>query len=215
MKIQLITIGLFITASCALAQTMPANSPYLFPTFVKASVLQKGGGTTDADMNYNTLTQEMMFMQNGEKMVMDLPETVDTIFIQGKKFIPAGKVYYDKLTDTKVALYEQHFNKLQLHGKNADLDDQVNNTITSSQGIRNTKTTTGNYSAVLAEGYTLNPQNTFWLQKGKSFYSADGVKKIVKVFPDKEQAINDFIKTNKVDITQADDLAKLVVFLNK
>jgi len=216
MKIYIITLTLLITASCAFAQTNPGNSPYLFPAFVKASVLQKGGGVTEAEMNYNTLTEEMLFMEKGEKLVMDLAETVDTIYLGGKKFIPFGKVYYDKLTDTKVALYEQHVNLLQGHAKNANLEEQSNNTVTGSyMGLKNTSNNTGKYALVLSDGYTLYPQNHFWLQKGKSFYSADGVKKIAKVFPDKEQTINDYITTNKLDIAKADDLAKLIVFLNK
>ena len=215
MKRLVFTLSLLISASGVFAQS--SVSPYLFPTFSKASVLQKGGGVTDADMNYNTLTQEMLFIQNGDKLVMDLAETVDTIFIQGKKFIPVGKVYYDKITETKVALYQQHFNKMLYHGKSFDWDNQVNSALTASQGVKLAKSETSptKYVEKFGEGYALESLDVFWLQKGKSFYSADGVKKIVKVFPDKEQAINDYIKANNLNISKADDLAKLIVFCNK
>ncbi len=191
------------------------TSPYVFMAFTNARVLQKGGGITEASMNYNTLTQEMLFMQGSEKMVLDQVDNIDTIYFGNRKFIPAGKVFYEKLTDTKVALYVQYLNKAMLRGRNADLEGQANNTITASQGIKNNSTSAAKYALNLGEGYALQPETEYWLQKGKSFYNATSLKKIIKVFPDKEQALNTYIKENNLDISKAADLSKLIVFCNK
>ena len=213
MKLPILTLFLFIIATSSFAQKTGV-SPYIFPEFMQASVLQKGGGVTEATMNYNTVTQEMLFMQNGVKTVLDM-DNVDTIYISNRKFIPVGKVYYEKLTDTKIALYRQNFNKPLLNGRNPNLADQVNNTITASQGIRNSSTSAAIYELKLGEGYTLQPESVYWLQKGKSFYSAADLKKILKVFPpNKEQAVNAYINDKKLDITQPDDLAKVIIFCN-
>lgn len=216
MKNYILTLSLLFPL-CALAQA-DKTTPYVFPAFTQGNVLQKSGGTTSASMNYNTLTQEMLFMQGDTKIVLDLSDNVDTIYLQDRKFIPVGQLCYEKLTDTKVALYQQHFSKTIKHGKNADLDQQVNNTITSAnaQGIRTTSGPKGpTYEDKLPEGYELVPQDEFWLKQGKSFYSAKTLKKIAKVFPDKEAAMEAYVKDNKLDIAKAVDLAKLVVFLNK
>jgi hypothetical protein len=213
-SINLTLLFFFAVLTSALAQSSGSVSPYVFPQFVKASVLQKGGGVTDATMNYNTLTQEMLFMQDGVKTVLD-QSNADTIFLQDKKFIPVGTVYYQKLTNTKIALYIQHVNKMLLHGRNPNLEDQANNTITASQGIKNAATSSSKYDEKLGEGYTLEPRSVFWLQKGKSFNKVSDLKSILKVFPpDKEQAVTAFIKDKNLDITKADDLAQLIVFCN-
>jgi hypothetical protein len=215
MKLFIATLLMFIAAFAAFAQTGNDVTPYLFHEFVKASVLQKGGGATEASINYNTLTQEMVYMDGATKMVLGAVETIDTIYIQNKKFIPVGNVFYEKLTDTKYALYEQHFCKILLKGRNADLQDQVNNTITASQGIQNhINTSYSKYDMKFGEGYTMEAHNTFYLQKVKSFYSIDGLKSILKYFPGKEPGINAYIKDKNLDLTQAGDLAKLIVFCN-
>ncbi|MES2279259.1 MAG: hypothetical protein V4592_24720 [Bacteroidota bacterium] len=212
--INLTPLLFFVVITSAFAQSKGSVSPYIFPEFVKASVLQKGGGVTEASMNYNTLTQEMLFLQGDVKTVLD-QNNVDTIFLQDRKFIPAGTVYYEKLTDTKIALYIQHFNKMLVRGKNPDLDEQANNTITAAQGFKNAFTSSSKYDAKLSDGYTLEPHSTFWLQKGKSFNKISDLKGILKLFPpNKEQSVNAYIKDNKLDITQPADLAKLIVFCN-
>ena len=103
-----------VLASCVslFAQAKKTNpSPYVFPEFVKGTVLQKGGGVVEAVLNYNTITQEMMFAQNGSNMVMDQADNIDTIYIENRKFIPARSVYLEKLTDTSVPLYIQYKSK--------------------------------------------------------------------------------------------------------
>ena len=90
MKAYSLSIILIVLIAKVLAQGNNASS-YVFPAFVSGTVLQKNGGATDGILNYNTLTQEMLFLQNGIKTVLDAGN-IDTVYIQNKKFIPAGSV---------------------------------------------------------------------------------------------------------------------------
>jgi len=211
MKFAILTLTLTVFGLGASAQV----SPYVFPDFVKASVLQKNGAAADGTLDYNTISQEMLFLQDGVKTVLDM-SNVDTIYLQDKKFVPvSGAICYQKLTETKIPLYVQLINKPLLHGRNPDLAEQANNTITSSQGIVNAKTTSAKYDMKFAEGYTLEPLSVYYFQKGKSFTKIDDLKKVIKLFPDKEAAITAFVKENHTDLKNADDLAKLNIFCNK
>lgn len=214
MKSTILTLALFIAGISAMAQ----RSPYVFPEFVKASVLQKGGGVTEATMNYNMLTQEMMFMQGNDKTVLDMAN-VDTVYLQDKKFIPAGgAIYYQKLTDTKIPLYVQNFNKKVSAAGKAEFDKSANanSGMTASQGFKKASNETlTDYDLQLSDTFVLQSESVFWLQKGKSFVKANDKKSILKVFPDKEQAFDAFVKDNSPDLKKPADMAKLISFLNK
>ncbi|GAB3919796.1 hypothetical protein [Mucilaginibacter myungsuensis] len=217
MKFYALTLTLAIGSFCASAQSTDRVSPYVFPQFVKATVLQKGGGSTDGTLNYNTFTQEMMFMQGSEKAVLEM-DNVDTIYLEKKKFVPVGKLYYEKLTDTKIPLYVQHLNKKQLRKDKAEFDkvtDNMNSGLTAANGFVKAKEGAGEYDMLLPEQYMLQSQSTFWLQNGKNFVRADSQKNIAKAFPGKEKAIADYIKENNIDLKKLEDMAKLIVFCNK
>lgn len=216
-KIKITITLLFVSAmfTQAFAQSRAAGTVYIFPQFIQGSVLQKGGGVTEGMLNYNTLTQEMLFMQGTEKIVLDAGN-IDTVVLQGRKFIPVNNAFYEKLTDTKIALYQQHANALKNRIKNANLTDQSNNNMSAGQGFRAAVNQSYKYDLTFSDDYALEPHDTFWLQKGKSFSNASDLKKILKVFPTvTEAAANGFIKDKNLDIKKAEDLKQLIIFCNR
>lgn len=216
MKSISLTVLFFIAAiTWAFAQLKGGGTPYVFPQFVQGSVLQKGGGVTEGMLNYNTLTQEMIFLQGSEKIVLELAN-IDTVYIQGRKFVPVNSACYEKLTDTKIALYLQHANELKKRVKNSDLADQSNNTITASQGFRSAVNQSSKYELSFNDDYELDPHSVFWLQKGKSFSNASDLKKVLKVFPTvTEAAATAFIKDKGLDIKKPADMKQLIIFCNQ
>lgn len=68
-------------------------SHYLFPEFIQGQVRLKSGTITESRLNYNALTEEMIFENNGKHLAIAKPESIDTIYIQGKKFIPEVKYF--------------------------------------------------------------------------------------------------------------------------
>ena len=51
-------------------------------------------------------------------MALDQLETIDTVYIQNRKFIPEGKVFYEVATNTPVALFIQHKSDIIPPGNN-------------------------------------------------------------------------------------------------
>jgi len=210
-----------LLASCAglFAQAKKTNpSPYVFPEFVKGTVLQKSGGVVEAVLNYNTITQEMMFAQNGSNLVMDQADNIDTIYIENRKFIPARSVYFEKLTETSVPLYIQYKSKALKNGTSYDMGGGSNAAIGGFVGTR--KDNSGpnkimSYDMNLPDGYQIKTENEYWVQKGGAFYPTTNMKKIVKLFPGKETAIDAYIKENNISMTKQEDVVKLIMFANK
>jgi hypothetical protein len=205
-KVFKLSVLLLIAYAPAFAQdTKKANtSPYLFPEFTKGVVLQKGGATVEALLDYNTITQEMIFDQNGSKLVLDQADNIDTIFIANRKFIPARSVYFEKLTETAVSLYIQYKSKSLKNVVNTDMGSGSNQ---STAGFIGTKKE--------ADNYQLKTEDTFWLQKGGAFYPLSNLKSLTKYFPGKEPAIQAFAKENNISMNKKEDVVKVINFSNK
>ena len=199
---------LSVAGSAALAQNADVTTPYVFPEFVQSTVLQKNGGRVSALLNYNTITQEMMFEQNGSRIVMD-QGAADTIYLGNRKFIPAKGVYLEKLTNTPAALYAQHKNKAVL----AQKGEKVNGVL-SDVYKKNETEKADPYALKLPDSYRLLNDNKYWLQRGPDMVALTNLKKIPSLFPKKEAEVAKFIEENKITLTSQEDMVRLVEFGN-
>src|SRR4051812_38434987 len=109
-KFVLITAATFLvcTVFAQEVNNVKQLTQYLFLDFIEGSVLQKSGTVTKTMLNYNTLTQEMIFQQGDQNLTLDRIWEIDTVFIKDKKFVPADNMFYEVATNTPVALYIQH-----------------------------------------------------------------------------------------------------------
>ena len=216
-KCILTTIFFFIASTKLFAQDTKSNSPYVFPEFVKATVLQKGGAMLEAQMNYNMVTQEMLFTKDGTNLVLDNYENIDTLYLNSRKFVPARRVFLEKLTNTAIPLYILSKGRAMLGGS-AAIDRPNNTAIGGLVGVKGQKgdpSKITSYDLHLPNGYQFVPENEYWLQKGGSFYPTINLKKFVGLFPGKEEQINAFIKQNNISMAKTDDMIKLIEFCNK
>lgn len=199
------------------AQITSNKSPYILPEFVNATVLQKGGATVQAQMNYNMVTQEMMFTKDGANLVLDNYDNVDTIYLGNRKFVPARQIFLEKLTNGKVPLYLQNKGKALLVGAVTAANSSNNSAIGGLVGTKGVKgdAKITSYALTLPDGYQFSPEPEYWLQKDGAFAQANTVKKIAKFFPGKEEFINNFIRQNNISLTKTDDMIKLIEFCNK
>jgi len=217
-KIILLTGAALFCLSGAFAQVgvNPATSPFIFTDFTTGTVFQKNGATLDAVLNYNTITQEMMFDQNGSKLVLDQSGNIDSIAIQGRLLVPGKVGFYEKLTKTPVALYAQYKGKIvkgdALGGRIGTSNSTLNGTL---GGSKSSSDKPGNYDIKLADGYIMDTQNIYWLKKGNDYTPAPNLKAFVKQFPGKETQIDAFIKENKITFGKVQDMIKLTEFSNK
>jgi hypothetical protein len=112
----LLTFSLATILSVAQHKTIEL-SHYIFPEFVKGTVLMHTGIKNIALLNYNALTEEMIFDTNGRKLAMDKLQNIDTIFIENRKFLPYQNKFVELIYHNKYELYAAHKCKLVDPGK--------------------------------------------------------------------------------------------------
>jgi len=205
----------FITDFKVLAQidTDSLSSHYVLPEFVVGTVKLKDGRTEYANMNYNKLTEEMIFEKDGVMLALDSLIAIDTVNIDNRLFVPHGKIFLEVLVIGPVSLFMQHKSNILIAGNPSGYGG------TSETGAaRNLSslTNTGRaYKLTLPSDYHITEASKFWLRKDDTFYKANNSAQVRKIFPEKSREISAFIKQKKLDLTKSTDMVALVLKCNE
>lgn len=209
-----VTVFLCIIIQLSAQTDSLANLPqFLFPDFTPAVVKLKTGVSFTAIINYNTLTGKMTFYQNGTLMDLNKPETVDTIFLQDKKFVFIEKTFYEVLVNAPVSLFIQHKSDLTSSGRPAGYGttSQTIGTTSISKLYSENKA----YNLKLPESFKVTPSPVNWVRKNNVMYRFQTVRQFLKIFPAKKDEIRQFIYQSYIDIKKYEDLKKLVNYCNE
>jgi hypothetical protein len=196
-------------------QNEPVN-PYpqlLFPAFTRSVLKMKSGKINSAMLNYNTVDEEMVFYQKGVYMVLDKPGEIDTFYLQNRKFVPVEKAFYEVAVIGPVSIYIQHKSRYAPVGSNTAYG-------LKSQTLGPTRVLTaqsGNQirSIELPENVTVSPATVYWVRRNNEMHKFTTERQFLKIFPEKENEIKEFIKNSKLNLKSLEDLIKLGNFCNE
>ena len=186
---------------------------FIFPQFVQGSVKMKTGRIEVAFMNYNKATEEMIFEKDGVLMALDSLQTIDTVYIESRVFIPHNKVFYELLVKGKVSLFVQNKSNLVDAGSYSGYGGK-----TETGAVRNLTSISNSvqtYKFKLPTDSYVTDATLFWITKDDKFYKSNTASQIMKVFPEKSKEIKQFIKDHKLDLKNTNDLITLIVKCNE
>lgn len=209
--IKYIFITLLFCSNFAHAQN--GNQPvklvqYVFDEFSPGTVKLKSGESYKQRLNYNIVTNEMVFEDNGKFAAIANAESVDTIYIGDRKFIPLNKKFYEVLANGPMPLLEQFAATVSEPGTSIGYGSTTNTGAASSYQslIRDG----GVYGLKLPDGYTVIPKNDFFILKDGNLERAGNQKQLGKVFPDKKDKIKDFVQKNHTNFSKREEITALV-----
>lgn len=184
----------------------------LFKEFTSGTVLMKDGRVESALLNYDTENQSIIFKKNDQVLILTDLSSVDTVYIQHKKFVSVDNTFYEVVPGTApVGLYITYSNKKkQLMAS----PDQTG--ITKQTGnLANNNVANAYVSRPNQLNYTVEVSNHYWLKRGNNFYKCNNESQLTKVFPLKDrEVINSYIKENRINFNETTDVVKLVIFCN-
>jgi hypothetical protein len=184
----------------------------LFEQFVNGSVRLKNGHIEYSTLNYNTQHQSIVFKKDNQVLVLTGLLTVDTVYMNDKKFVPIDNTFYEVAVDNvQIGLYITYTNIMtplvattEHSGTSRKANTDVSNTVSGVYVSRPFNAT-----------YTLKVIRHFWLKRGHSFYKANNENQLLKVFPFKAgNTIKTYIKENNIDFNKQEDIIRLVRFCN-
>jgi hypothetical protein len=181
---------------------------YVFDSFYKGKVKVKTGVTSEQILNYNILTNEMIFDDGGRLLAIGNAADVDTVFIQGRKFVPAEGKFYEVLTNTTLPLLMEFTATIDAPTASVGYGNASGATNTTSIS---TLVKSGDvYGLKLPDDFKLVPGFTFRILKEGKYVKAGSAKQLTGIFPEKKKRISELIKKNNTNFSKRSDLIKLV-----
>ena len=140
-------------------------------------------------------------------------ETVDTVYLQGRKFIPYEKIFLEVVVKDKISLLLQNRSTLQAPGVQVGYGGTSE--LTSSKYMSGVQMSTGYYNLELPEGYLVKPALAYWVKVDDKLENFFNERQFLKIFPELEERLKLFIKQNKIKTDRIEDLVKLVQYCNE
>jgi len=187
--------SLFVSFVFAQAKVIEL-SHYVLPEFTKGVVLMKTGVKNEALLNYNSLTEEMIFDNKGTKLALGQLDQVDTIYVDGRKFIPLNNKFVEILWSSKYDLYAEHRCSVKDPGKPAAYGGTSQTSATTSYSSYFSGGQV--YELKLPDGYETKPFIDYWLKKDGELNKFLSVRQLSKYFDDKEALFKDYVKKHDV-----------------
>ncbi len=203
----------FVYGSSFTQTNTKAISHYVFPEFIEGSILMKSGQKADYLLNYNSLTEEMIFDSQGQKMAVSKNEMeiIDTVFIENRKFVVLNGIFTELVHQSEWDLFIEHKCELREVGKPIGYGSTSKTTaITNYSSI-----TLGgdSYKLKLPDIYEIEPGNHYWLRENGRIQRFTSINELRKLYKDKKKLIKSYVKENNTDYCDVESIIQLIEFL--
>lgn len=186
---------------------------YLFPKFTEGIVLMKAGNEHLSLLNYNSLTEEMIYEDNGQKLAMSLDAIAgtDTVFIGDRKFIVYLGRFVERVHASNFELFVEHKCKLSTPGKPSAYGGTTQTaSVTTFSGLLSKGAM---YSFKLPDGYTPEPYVNYIIKKNNTYQSFTNLKQMRKIYRHKKELYKSYKKTNEIDYNNPKNITALIEYL--
>jgi hypothetical protein len=195
------------------ANAQPVNKSvvlvqYVFDQFLPGNIKMKSGETYDRVLNYNIVTNEMIFENNGKYLAIANPENVDTVTISQRKFIYLNNKFYEIIFNSKMPLLLEYTATVKEPGTSTGYG--ITSNTASASSLKSLISQGGSYTLQLPNGYTVIPGYEYWIMKNGQLEKAGNERQLIKIFPQKKDAIKGFVQKNQTNFSKREDIIILI-----
>ena len=184
---------------------------YILDDFTKGFIYMKNGVINRGALNYNSVTEEMLFKDKGKIMSIgkDEIDLVDTVVIENKKFYP----YNGKFLEVA---YATGGRELMVEHKCRVIEPpkpSAYGTTTETASSKSYTNLTANgmfYSLEIPEGYRIVPYKYYWFKDGKKMTKIINIRQLEKLFKGEKERFKEYMEENKVSFNSVSDVNALV-----
>lgn len=216
MKAMNIFIGLLIVLSCSTTYVMGQNAGnhFVLDRFRDATILYKNKKETRTKLNYNKAMEEMIYVSDdGKNMALYPINQIDTIYFDGRKFVPVEKRFYEVLlNDKQYVLYASYRCRMSVRAQNIGYGSS---STTSVENISSLNAEGEVYQFKLPENYKSDPYVVYYIVKdGVELDKFSKVKELTRIFSDHKKEISSFIKQHKIK-NNPEDIVQTLQFISE
>ena len=183
---------------------------YIFPEFTEGLVLMKAGAKNEAMLNYNSLTEEMIFEKNSKKMAISKIELelIDTVYIKDRKFIGLNGKFVELLKHSEWDLYLEHKCKAEAPGKPSGYGGTSKTTAITTQATLYSQGSV--YELKLPNTYEIEPYSYYWLKKNGELKRFISMRDFKKFYKDKPDLYKTYVKLHGIKYKNQEGIVQLI-----
>ena len=208
------TLISYLSFMTSFSQTKLAEiSHYLFPEFTQGYILLKNGTGYKSLLNYSSLTEEMVFEENGKRLTMSklASDEIDTVFIGGRKFIRLSNTFIELIHHSKFDLFVEHKCSVQRPGKESGYGGTSQ---TSAIDSYSSLISNGHiYDLKLPDGYEAKTFFYYWLKKNGAFKMFVNMRQLKDLYHDKKDLLDAYVKQNDIKYNNQESIIQLIEYL--
>jgi hypothetical protein len=201
-----------VKAGMRVVDCFPFTERYRYPEFTTGWIKVKSGVLSDTKLNYNFLSGEMEYIRNKDTLVIANKKDIRFIAVAQDTFYYDKGYYMEQIAGGTLKVVLKQYMKL----KETQKQDSYG---TTSAGAAMTS-----YGSLPANGnfYRLTANTDMMFQRTLEYYLSDPSggyiqytkKNVMQLFPQHEDKIKAYLKSNKVNFEKRDDLIRLAGYLS-
>lgn len=198
---------LIAVMALALSGSVWAQSPiYLFPDYTSGTVVLKNRSLVKTTFNYDTYHDKLLYKDGDQIMELSDFSNVGSVLIGDRTFIPHGRALYEVVNlegthDNLLIRWHQKKNPLGKKGAYDQVNPAANATSLDPNYYGNPLTARGG-----EEVFDLITENSYAIMKDGKFKKFTDLKSFLKIYPNEQDRINDFIDQSHLLFTNAEDV---------
>ena len=204
-------IAYILIATTSFAQAhFKEVSHYLFPQFTLGVILMEDGETRRAMLNYNRLTEEMVFAgrQHNFAITQEETEKIEQIHIANRRFFVHEGNFVEMIYSNGIRLYADYKARINDPGRAAGYGMR-SQTAVSSRYLRLTLPTEV-YNLELPSDLVPIPYTQYWLYKDGAYHEISNIGHLRRVYPNKREAFRNFPGLNDMDFNEPSNILRLI-----
>jgi hypothetical protein len=199
-----------VKAGTRVEDYFPFQERYRYPEFIDGKVFFRNGAYAATKLNYNFLIGEMEYIQLKDTLSLD--NTADIMLIAiAKDTFYYDKGYLEQIFNGQVKVALKQYIKLKEVQKKDSYGSSGSNSATDSYSTIQTAGQT--YKLVINQDRVFQKMSEFYLATPSSGFVPFSKKKVMQLFPRKKDAIQDYLKSNKVDFDSKEELIRFAEYL--
>lgn len=184
---------------------------YLFNRFSEGLVVKKSGEEVVADLNYNIVTQEMIFLQDGRYLALGNLNAIDTVYLNDMVFLPGEKMFLELAVAGKISLLVQFHGIARVEGEDLGYGVSQTSRVTSMTSISSGGAI---YNMDIPDNIEVSRKITYYVKQGDELNRFISERAFARLFRDKRKEINNYIENNNLDFDNYGDVVQTVSWLN-
>lgn len=203
---------LCLVMAADLVAVEPLVNGLLFPDFATAVIRMKNGSVVQSKLNYDTLEEEMLFLDdNGLIMAVSTPEDIDFVVIGKRPLVCiADGVFYEQVNAGENVFFVRWKSKMISEGRKTAYGGYTNTSAVQNVGVLYNG---GSRSSIsMNERFRMNPEIIYYLRSGSSYKRFDSARTLARRFKGLEAEIQKYADDLKIDFETPADVARLVEY---